>query len=226
MQIALGSIFRTSESYIPRYAAQVAALREAAPEHSFRLVLCEGDSLDNSYDVLKARFDGAVSKRAHGGPAFGSVNDPQRFRQMAWTWEGVFERLLPSDEIFIYVESDLIWDAATILKLIGHLEKPGVDVVSPMVWYQGRFYDNWGMRGPDGVCLSIYPPYHRSFLEPSYEGLYALSATGSCLVMKGEVARTAKWEPADMCIVGFSWNAVKCGYKIWMDPKARIHHPE
>jgi glycosyltransferase involved in cell wall biosynthesis len=225
LRIALGSIFRNSEHYVDRYAAQVEALRAAAPQHEFRCVLAEGDSTDGTYEALKAHFNGSVFKREHGGPVFGSVESVVRFRQMSWVQDGVLEKILPDDDVLIYVEADLIWQPETMIKLLEHLKKPGVDLVSPMCWYQNRNYDWWAFRGLDGVYLGPYPPFHISLLQESPNGLYPLSSSGSCIAMLGNVARNCRFDPPQQAIVGFSWNATSKGYKIWLDPKLRVHHP-
>lgn len=226
MQIAVGSIFRNSTGHIQRYADQVNALRAAAPQHTFRPVLVEGDSSDDSWGKLNDLFPGCVAKREHGGPVFGSVDSPQRYRQFSFCYEGVLERLTPEDDIFLYVEGDLLWDAKTILELIQNLDNPGVDMVAPFCFYQNRNYDVWAFRAPNGDLLGFYPPYHVSMLEDPVNELYPLSAAGSCIAMKGEVARRAHFVPDDFCIVAFCWNARKLGYSLWLNPALRVHHPE
>lgn len=226
MQVAVGSIFRNSEQYISRYVQQFRYLQEMAPQHTFRPLIVEGDSTDETYELLRANFSDAVTKAEHGGPVFGSSGEPERFRQFSYCYERVLERLEPEDDAFIYVEADLIWEPATMLRLLAHLEKPEVDSVSPFCWFGGRHYDIWGLRGLDGDSLGFYPPHHISMLYETPNGLYPLSAAGSCLVMKGKMARDCHFDPADMAIVGFSWNATAKGYRLWLDPEARIHHPE
>lgn len=225
MQVAIGSIFRDAEGYAQRYADQVAALREAAPEQTFRTILAEGDSQDNSYEVLKALFDGSVFKRAHGGPKFGSVDSAERFRQFSFVYEAVLERVLPTDEAFIYVESDLVWNPEVVLGLMRHLEKPEVDLVVPFISYQSRFYDTWAFQGLDGVHFGCYPPYHVSMLSRGPNGLCELSSAGSCMVMRAEVARSCHFVPEELCCVGFCYHARSKGYRVWFDSSLTVYHP-
>jgi GT2 family glycosyltransferase len=225
VKIAVGSIFRNGESYVQRYTDQIDALRAAAPEHDFRLILAEGDSTDGTYSKLKSAFDGCVFKREHGGPEFASVEDAVRFKQSSWVWEGVLERIDAQDDVFMYVEADLLWKPAAILQLLAHLKKPGVDVAVPFCWYQGRHFDSWGLRGSDGKRFGPFFPYHVCLLEESSTGLYPISAAGSCLVMKGEVARAAHFIPEDLAIVGFCQNAFERDYKLWLDPSIKVEHP-
>ena len=224
MNIAIGSIFRDAAGHVDRYAAQVRSLQDAAPQHNVRVIVAEGDSVDNTWDLLCGHFGDAVFKRAHGGPKFGSVDSKQRYEQFSFCYEAVLERVLPTDDVFIYVEGDLVWDAATMLGLLENLELPEVDMVVPFAWYNGRHYDLWAVRGLDGGSFGMYPPHHISMLDDSPTGLYPLSSAGSCMVMKAEIARTCHFVPKELCVVGFTRDAVAHGYKIWLNPKLKVHH--
>jgi hypothetical protein len=222
----LGSIFRNATGCAQRYADQIALLRHATPRHTIRPVLVEGDSEDCSWDMLNALFPGCVTKREHGGPVFGSVDSAQRYRQFSYCYEGVLERLTPDDDLFIYVEGDLIWTPETMLALMADLEKPNVDMVSPFCSFQNRHYDIWAVRALNGEHVGFFPPYHVSMLDDAVNGLHELSAAGSCVVMKGDVARGAHFLPEDLCIVGFCHEARKMGYRLWWDKTVSVHHPE
>ena len=225
MQIAAGSIFQNSESYIDRYARQISELRAAAPEHTFRLILAEGDGDDHSFEILKALYDGSVQKKVHGGPLFTSVEDDVRFRQVSWVWESILGRVTPQDDVFIWIESDLVWEPKTILRLLQRLEEPGVDAVSPMCFYHGFHYDTWAFRGLDGVRFGNYPPYHTCMLENSPNGLYPISGFGSCIVMKAEIARTCHLDPPELVSISLCRQAMEKGYRAWIDPSLKVVHP-
>jgi GT2 family glycosyltransferase len=226
MKIAIGSIFRNSESYIYRYLDQIMGLRVAAPQHDFELLLVEGDSTDGTRALLDCLFFDAVTTCAHGGPLFGSVDNTVRWRQSSFVWESVLQRISFDTDIFLYVESDLTWQPETMLRLIEHTSKYGVDVVVPMCFRSDYHYDTWGLRGVDGNSYGCYPPYHKELLEPpSPNGLFQIQSAGSCLVMRGAVARTCHFDPADLAIVGFCRNAAEQGYQLWLDPTLKVYHP-
>lgn len=225
MKIAIGSIFRNSESYIDRYADQIMHLRTMAPMHDFELLLVEGDSTDHTWKRLQQTFGSVVTKREHGGPLFSSVDDVVRWRQSSFVWEGVLQRVTFDTDVFIYVESDLIWEPEVMLLLMHHLEKSGVDAVAPMCFRSDYHYDTWGLRGADGNCFGLWFPFHEELKEPSLTGLWPISSAGSCLVMRGEVARTCHFDPADLAIVGFCRNAAENGYQLWLDPMLKVRHP-
>jgi hypothetical protein len=224
VNVAIGSIFRNSEPYAVRYARQVIGLVSAVPQHNFRLLLSEGDSSDRTWELLNELFPGCVEKREHHGPLFGSVDNSVRWKQSSWVWEEVLARIKPDDDAFIYLESDLIWEPATMFRLLDQLVA-GVDVVCPMCWSNGRHYDTWGLRGIDGVCFGSFYPYHSCLLKKSPSGLYPISSAGSCLVMRGEVARNCHFVPDYLAVVGFCQNAREHGYKLWLDPRLGVNHP-
>jgi hypothetical protein len=224
VNVAIGSIFRNSEAYAARYARQLAKLVSAAPGYAFRLLLVEGDSTDRTWEILNDFFPGCVEKREHNGLLFGSIDNVIRWKQSSWVWEAVIARVQPDDDAFIYVESDLIWEPRTMLKLL-NLLKPGVDVACPMCWSNGRHYDTWGLRGIDGACFGCFYPFHDCLLRRSPNGLYPISSAGSCLVMRGEVARNCHFVPDSLAIVGFCQNVREHGYKLWLAPGLGVNHP-
>jgi GT2 family glycosyltransferase len=227
VKVSIGSIIRDGAGYVDRYADQIEALRTATDMHTFHSIIVEGDSRDDTYAKLKARFNGSVTHASHGGPAFGSVGDPVRFKQSSWTWEHVLELIHPRDEAFVYLEADLLWQPAAILRLLFYLQCPGVDVVAPMCWYgpENRAYDLWGMRGTDGMGFGPFPPFHHSLTDDNETGLYPINSAGSCLAMRGEVARTCHFQPADLAVVGWCQNMREHGYKLFLDPMTKVIHP-
>ena len=240
MRFVLGSIFRNSVNYIPRYVSQVTDLREKllARGDSLLLILAEGDNTDDTSSMLRSAntwrdwkgFPGGVivMTREHRGPLFGSVDDDTRWRQSSWVWEGVIERVSQLDDVFCYVESDLIWDSDTLLRLAGRLGD-GKDVVCPLCLYAPenmRHYDSWGLRGLDGKGFGPFWPYHSSLLQPSPDaGMFPINSAGSCLVMRAEVARRSRFIPDNLAVVGWCQNMRENGFKLWLDDKEKVVHP-
>jgi hypothetical protein len=239
-RVLLGSIFRNSAHYVDRYFAQVNDLSAELAERGIilRLVLVEGDSVDRTWAAL---FDYTwragepwpawgdrltLLKREHGGPPWGSVDDPARWRALAWCANGVLEGLRQDDDAVIYVESDLLWGPQMMCALLGHLER-GVPAVAPLCFTTaGNFYDIYGHRGMDGVPFSPLPPYH-SDIEHWQEGqLVKVRSAGSCVAMRPEVARYARFgeDPPD-CVLGLGRTIWSAGYSLSVDPTLRVVHP-
>jgi hypothetical protein len=226
MKIAIGSNFRNSESYIDRYADQILALRAAAPSYDFELLLVEGDSTDHTWYKLQQTFGPtAVTKREHGGPLFGSVDDAVRWRNVSFVWESVLQRVSFNTDIFILIDSDLIWCPATFLKLMGQLTPHGFDVIAPMCFRANYFYDTWGTRGIDGECFGPWPPYHKCLTRNDAGQLQPISSAGCCNVMRASVARRCHFDPPELANVGFCRNIAENGYQLWLDPTLRVYHP-
>lgn len=255
--IAIGSVFRDSVGYLDRYFSQLAGLRELLEAGGARLrpVLVEGDSRDWTFNELERRTKGwegaAVVKREHGGPKFGSVDNPTRWRQLAFACNGVLEALEPSDDALVYVESDLLWKPETMVRLLGHLfstdvrvtlfSEAGIEMsgttfsavgaVAPFCFTaphgldgpRGFFYDTFGHVGADGGAFQTLPPHHPSAPRFDVTGFEPLVQIAS----------------AGSCIVATGERAraarfseVDCirGYcrtlgELYLDPGAEVRHP-
>ena len=219
MLVELASVFSTATKYLSGFHQQVTSLQDALAKdgHELRLILVEGDSRDNTWRELHRLFPSAdIIKRNHGGPVYGSVVDANRFRQLSYVGNAIFERT--SGDVLIYVESDLLWDANTIRLLISRLDR--VPAVVPMVFYDdSRFYDVWAFR-KNGICFNPWPPY-----AAIHSGeLTQLDSAGSCMVMRGEMAKVVSFPPED-CFVGLCRLAYENGFSIWLDPTLRVTHP-
>lgn len=224
MIIALGGMFRNSAHYLPRYFSQVrelATLLEAGG-HALRPVLVEGDSVDNTWAGL-AHFtndmDAVLVKRSHGGGPWGSVDDPARWKALSWVCQGVLDHVTKDVGALVYVETDLVWEPATMLALLQRLDDAH-PAVAPMCFAGPNFYDIWGHR-KNGVRFSPFPPYHPE-LAPS--GLTQVDSVGSCIVMQGRVARAVTWGPDDN-VLGLGRSIYENGYSLWVDPLLRVVHP-
>jgi hypothetical protein len=224
MNVVVGSIFRNSASYVGRYFQQVEALRRDLDHdgHHLRLSLVEGDSTDSTYrdlsDGIHAFPGSMLTKREHGQPEFGSVDRLDRWQALSWCCNGVLETLFPSDDAVIYVESDLIWDSFTMGALLAHLRYH--PAVSPMCFTTSmHFYDTWGFV-KDGECFGPFPPYHKAIGDT----LTAIDSAGSCIVMRGEVARAVRFGPED-CVRGLGRSIYAHGYHLSVDPSLKVYHP-
>lgn len=228
MTIVLMSCFRNMAHRLPVYFRQVEVLRSALETRgdALRLISIEGDSVDDTRarllqfaDVLQLDMDLVV--REHGGPNHGSVVHPQRFKQLAFVVNGGFERVRDTDDAVIYVESDLLWQPPAFLNCLAQL-RPGVDIISPPVFTQeGAFYDIWGYRAPNGRSFGPLPPYWTGLNQG---GLTEMYSVGSCLVVRGDVARVTRLTP-ELALVGFCEHARKLGFHVFTDWRERIAHP-
>jgi hypothetical protein len=203
------------------------SLVQAAPQHSFDAALVEGDSTDNTWDLLNEAFPGQVVKRAHGGPIFGSGSPciEQRERQKSYADSGILDQITSLHEALIYVESDLVWEPGTMIRLLDRLQE--VDAVVPLCLCDNRehmFYDTWAYSS-GGIGFRDPPPFHPMFKTPSPNGMYPMDYAGSCFVVRGDVARVCKFEPPEREVLSFCDSMRSHGYKLWVDPKVNVRHP-
>jgi len=224
VNIAVGSAFRNSAWRLGQYLARVQALRDhAGRDHVVRVIAVEGDSKDNTYELLRTAGPlVSVRKCSHGGPIYGSTERPERMKALSRVGNAIFEAVREDDDVLVYIESDLLWDPHTIGSLIDMAIRRdgGYDVFAPLVFAGLSFYDVWGFR-KDGARFAPFPPYHSGLAKT---GLTEVDSVGSCLVMRGDVARDVRIEN-EHCLVGWCESARSKGYRIATHAEFRITHP-
>lgn len=229
MNITLCSAFRNSTSYLLRYFCQIAELMQALDDRgdSMNLVVGEGDSTDGTLSMLHELkgpdFDIVhLVDCTHGGTEFGSVASPERFRQLAYVGNCIWAAILPDTDAVLYVESDLIWSADTMLKLIDRLQE--YTAISPMIYLRrdgypaDAWYDIWATR-KDGKNFGHLRPYHTCYNAATP---FLVDSTGSCMAIRGELANQLVW-PDDV-FVGICRNIYDLGASVWIDPTLSVIH--
>ncbi len=103
---------------------------------------------------------------------------------------------------------------------MAHSRAGGYDVFAPLIFAGPHFYDIFAYR-KNGERFIPFPPYHIG-IEP--HKLCEMDSVGSCLVMRGEVARAIRIEN-DNCLIGWCDNARAHGYKIAVHPDFAVRHP-
>ncbi len=232
MNIVIGSAFRNSSMNAPRYFERVAALRDLIDTESIRVVAVEGDSTDNTREalVMAAKYHRIpIDLRTcnHGGPVFGSTEQPERMVALSKVGNEIFNGVTAEDDVLVYVESDLLWLPPAICNLIRYAMHPErtYDVFAPLAMAGAAFYDIWGFRGLDGKRWGSIPPNMHPDVtraRAAGEGFVEVSSVGSCLVMRSEVALKCRIRN-DYCLVGWCEDARSQGYRIAavLDEKVR-----
>jgi hypothetical protein len=242
MNITLCSSFRTSYDYLRRYYQQALALRDRlqARGDALRFVWGEGDSVDGTLTLLRIMAGELGNVRivdcTHGGPAFGSVVNAARFKQLAYVAKRIWAAIPADTDVMVWVESDLVWDAATMVSLIDHCTPyPGSSIepypaISPMVflqragWRKDSFYDTFAAVGLDGQHFDHHAPYHASY-DPSRP--FQVRSMGSCMAMRGEIARRITFDDntifPDICRqITFGGSGDAQG--VYIDPGLSVYH--
>lgn len=225
MNITILSIFRQAVHYLERYFEQMDDLQAAITQRGdcLHLLLGYGDSTDGTgaalFDECSNRFDAHLVDVSHGGKTYGSIEHPERFRQLATIGNRLLGAVPPTADVVGIVESDLIWDAPTLMGLIDHLAR--VPAVAPMVMDgPDSFYDVFAFR-KNGLRFVKQPPYH----EWLSDRMMQLDSAGSVLFVRAELARKARLQD-DNAIVGFCQDIYRHGGSIWLDPTLSVAHPQ
>lgn len=222
MKILFGSIVRNGSSYIPRYFEQISTLTK---DHEISIAITEGDSTDSSYQLIVdnatyTKIPTLLFKYDHAGNLYGSVNEPERWRNIANTWNFMLDRInnvLDQYDLFCYVEADLIWSKEVIEQLVEDCNY--FDAVAPMSMLGGIFYDTWGHRA-FGENFSNTQPYHSHFGK--YPIYMPLQSAGSCIMMQSKVAKTCRLNPQDAMI---GHDIIKNKFSFVLNKEVAVHHP-
>lgn len=237
-QLVIGSAFRNSTPYLTRYFTQVARLKACLGDRWYvRVVAAEGDSADDTRNQIchvAGVFDiddCTIVNASHGLRWFGSTEEHDRMAALSKVGNAILDSVSSTDDVLLYVESDLVWTPYAIAALIESLTDALVapspntyDSVSPLVFAGGAFYDIWGFRGKDGQRYSPFPPYHTDLVGRESD-LVEVSSAGSCLIMDARVARDPRCRMTDGALVEFCANARLAGYRFAVNPTLRINHP-
>lgn len=230
MNIHIISCFRNATDYIEHYFDQMHALAKAlaARGDRLKLILGYGDSTDGTGEMLYEEtiffLDALLVDVSHGRLVFGSIEHPQRFKQLAGMGNKLLEHVDDTADIVGIVESDLVWDAETLYQLIEDLVLLpfALCAVAPMVMDgPTSFYDVFAYRRK-GERFTKTPPFHPDITP--YEEFVQLDSAGSVLFMRGDLARKARFTDGQ-AIVGLCEEIRRYGGSIWLDPQATVCHP-
>lgn len=225
MNVTLCSAFRSACGYLPRYFDQCHQLDALLHEqgHTLRFVWGEGDSTDATLKTLQAatyRFKASIVDCTHGGQAYGSIESWARFKQLSHVGNVIWAAIPEDTDAVIYVESDLIWEPVTLVKLLEALTV--YPAVVPMIMDSPpaeTFYDVWGFRR-NGIRFTKRFPFHADFWPHS---VMQLDSAGSCMALRWKLAQWLSF-PED-CFVGFCRLLHEQGGELWLDPTLTVFHP-
>lgn len=228
--------FRNARKYLPLYFEQMAALKSALELEgmSLRIVAAEGDSVDGTRERLvemarEHNIPLSVVDTTHGHMRWASVEDPVRMRVMSDVMNAALEQVRDTDNIVVWIMSDLKWRPADLLEMIREVRSDASKILAPTVFVdqdQTLFYDTWAFRGIDGVRFSVEFPYH-SFIgndikwHKTKDVCTRISSAGSCLVMSREIAkqgRALEEEAVSFC------RSVSDISSIWTSLKWKMNH--
>lgn len=226
--IHLVSAFRNSAAKLPAYMAMVLAAQRVAYAHGEDIIpfVVWGDSTDHTDKILQSwQMPRNYFQYNHGGPQFGSTEDPARMTALSGLLNHTLDELtdrrpLKMEDTVIWMEGDLFWDPFLPLQLQRYLNHPEVDVVAPMTFAGDAHYDTWGCRSLDGTRCGPFAPWG---LGTDMHTLVEMSSVGSCVAMTGDVAQATRVRN-NQALVGWCEDARAHGRRIWLARDLRVQH--
>lgn len=243
MNVTVSSLFRNADrdGKIARYFARVDALDAALTARGDRLhlILSTGDNVDGTQAALAAGLSGRSAdlvRLDHGGPYYGSVVEPDRFRQLALAANAAMGLIDEDCDAWLFVEHDLDWTPDAMLRLLDDLD--AVPAVAPVVLNRyGGFYDTWAFRmngmhfshdqDVDWRSLRLERDDGREdavSIDVGAGDLVPLESAGSVIALRGRLARRVRFQPED-AIVGLCRDLQRFDARVYLDPRAKVQHP-
>lgn len=190
-------------------------------KHRIVHICIEGDSVDGTYEALKAIKDlrTIVEKIDTGGPKFGSVAEPDRLRALANLWNRALEIATAEQADYTFI---LDSDITTQPTLLPQLLKHKVDVIAPMMFFEKSvfFRDTWAYRGADNVPFTNRPPYHTSYTRT---GIIRMTSVGMPFMNQRVLFSGVRCTEHE--VVGLCDSIRNNGFAIFVDPLAITYHP-
>lgn len=231
MRIVIVSAFRQMSGRINRYFRQAHALQaHVGDDHSVRVVAVEGDSTDETDRELVSmaelwQMPLQLVKHDHGKPWFGSTEAADRLEALTGVMKAGLAGVKKTDDLMLYVESDLIWTPHEVGSVIdiAFEQREDFDIVAPLTFAGEAFYDIWGFVGLDGERFSPFHPYH-----PDIEraGVSEVKSVGSCFAMRAEaVLKVGTKFTGKLALRSFCEAARRKKLRIGVAPEFRVDHP-
>jgi hypothetical protein len=220
--VSICTLVRNGMPYLAYFRRQIESLMvdETTRWHLYCL---EGDSSDGSWAFLQAWAHDDHRVTIGRLDVGGATNKAALARNWARAGNACLD-LIPADSQHTHVlwlESDLCVPPEILRRLLRH----DVDVVAPVIFLGGLFYDTWGFCGIDGKHWQNDPPFH-----PHYRGhaLIPMQSVGSCVlfsrrVLDGGLRMRGTYD--DGLLVGLCKDARAAGMTVWADTGTAILHP-
>jgi hypothetical protein len=220
--VVICSLVRDGIDYLPSYRRQLESLL-LNKDADWHLCILEGDSRDGTWEYLVQWA--AEDPRVTIGKE--NVGDTAEKEDRAARWARVGNAcfdLIPEHLDYshvVWLESDLCFPPDLFQRLLSH----NVDVVAPIIWLGGHFYDTWGFRDLNGRRWTNNAPYHPQYRPMS---LMEMGSVGSCVLFRREILDAGvrlKGTYENGLLVGMCNDARELGFKVFADTSTAILHP-
>ena len=221
MSVEIATMVYSSVKWFSRFSNGIDQL--TWPETSIKVVATQ--SYDGTDELLREWFKRMHSKgRAHQVVYVKDLPET-RFEKMAKLRNMLLTMCRDADQILM-IDSDLVNFPRD---LIDRLKRHKKDIIAPMVHVENsqQFYDSYSFRLRGQRFDLLNPDFPFVPREIGGTEPIELTSVGSCYLMRGEVARNVQYYGRDVSEqVSFCEEAVKKGYRIWVDPTVRVDHAD
>lgn len=212
MRIAVASTFRDAVPYLGRYIDQCRTFMLAAEDdgHDVFFVWGENDSVDETKSVLAGSgLPAVLIDCSTGAPYYtsGEIHD-RRWANVTRFCNTTLEAV-PSCDVLLWVESDLMWDPEVALTLVAQASISG-EAHSVPIFRGGTFYDIWGVRR-DG---HEFRPG-----DEGWDGVVKVDSSCGMLAIHGSLL-DRRFEMPD---AARAWCRNMGG--VWLDTRMQVQHP-
>jgi hypothetical protein len=210
---------RQDAAYVDAFVAQIGVQQQRRHRLTSINVVCDGQGVTSGSLQEFARRDSRVRLITEVTSDHAVTSVEEKAVQWAAIANQVVEAGLQSDAThLLYLEPDLCFP----LDLIDQLTVRGKDIIAPIVWLGGAFYDSWGFRDLSGKNIQQVHGIHAE-MSP-----IELGSVGSCVLFRREVFdRGIRFRgPFEQgLLVGVCQDARQLGFTVWADPAVAIVHP-
>lgn len=225
MHVVICSLVKNAMKYLPAYRKQLEAL-VLPVETTWTLCILEGDSNDGTWDYLvqwASECDRIVIGRENVGETASGEGIDGRAERWARAGNACLDLTCSVTDFthVMWLESDLCFP----LDLLSRLLSCNVDIVAPMIWIGGHFYDTWGFRDLNCKKWGNFPPYHRDYRS---NALIEMGSVGSCVLARRAIVDSGirfRGPYEDGLIVGICNDARSKGFRVFVDTSTSILHP-
>jgi hypothetical protein len=217
-KVAIVSNARTGSDYLRAYVYQILSLSSVFCEITDIVVVCDKiveDCVLNEFKTMDSRVK--IVQEISSDRKIISLD--QKANQWASICNQGIEKALEGEcDFILFVESDL----CIPYDLVDLLVSLQLDIVAPVVFLGGLFYDSWGFRDLDGKKIKSIN------IKSMDNSPIELSSVGSCVLFRSEIFRGGirfHGPHETGLLVGVCTDARKKGYKVWTHPSISIIHP-
>lgn len=201
------------------------------PKDHLRVVAVEGDSVDDTYDMLTLWRNTLPAEKVTivkldlGVPKYPSMVHPVRFKALAETYNrGLDESVADGwTDYTLFMPSDLdCFDPNLVSSLISH-DKP---YIAPMYWIKIAdrpiFYDTWGYQDLEGENWVNFD--QRNWAKSQPKEPFEMRLVGGSVMIRRDVLEAGCRYCIKTVDHGMCRSVRAKGFSIWCDPSSHIYH--